>query len=244
MLVILASDGRRTFGADETVEPGFVLLLAAIFLALELPLALIALRSSRRPGRLAAPGALYLLGVIVPNVGWKILLMTGSLLLIFGSAIRARFQATRREDERLLSAHGPTQWVGQNRRDSMTLVVLGVAMMAVGTLGDALSHVRTIPTVLLFGAGSISLGLGLVRRHTVLVLYFGKLRAAWLEVLQIITVIAAYGLAIAGELSADPGTRLLYRLLSLIPFALHFVVVWLPLIRAQEQLVLPETPFA
>jgi hypothetical protein len=241
---MLASDGRTLFGADDAVEPGLALLLAVIFLALELPLALIALRSSRRPGRLAAPGALYVLGVIVPNGGWKFLLLGGSLLVIFGSAIRARFRATRHEDERLLSAHGRTQWVGQSRRDSMTLIAIGVVLMAAGTLGDALSHARTIPTVLLFGAGSISLGLGLVRRHIVLVLYFGKVRAAWLEVLQIITVIAAYALAVAGELSADPETRLLYRVLSLIPFALHFVVVWLPLIRAQEQPVLPETPFA
>jgi hypothetical protein len=88
------------------------------------------------------------------------------------------------------------------------------------------------------------LGIGLFRRHTVLVLYLGKTRARWLEVVQVCTAFIAYGLAAAGEFSHDPGQRLAFRLLSFVPFGLHFLFVWIPLMKAQERPILAETPFA
>ena len=42
----------------------------------------------------------------------------------------------------------------------------------------------------------------------------------------------------------DPAQRLTFRLLSFIPFGLHFLFVWIPLMKAQERPLLAETPFA
>jgi hypothetical protein len=88
------------------------------------------------------------------------------------------------------------------------------------------------------------LGIGLFRRHTVLVLYLGARRARWLEVIQVSTAFVAYGLGIAGEFSPDPGQRIAFRVLSFLPFGLHFLFVWIPLMKAQERTIVAETPFA
>ena len=45
-------------------------------------------------------------------------------------------------------------------------------------------------------------------------------------------------------LAHDPGQRLALRLLSFIPFGLHFLFVWVPLMKAQERTIIAETPFA
>jgi hypothetical protein len=88
------------------------------------------------------------------------------------------------------------------------------------------------------------LGIGLFRRHTVLVHYLGRRRAGWLEVIQVSAAFVAYGLAISAEFSHDPGQRLTFRLLSLVPFGIHFLFVWVPLMKAQERTIVAETPFA
>ncbi len=116
--------------------------------------------------------------------------------------------------------------------------------MLVGIAADTSGSASNVIAILVFYAGSIMLGIGLFRRHTVLVLYLGRRRARWLEVVQICTAFVAYGLAAAGEFSQDPGQRLVFRLLSFIPFGLHFLYVWIPLMKAQERPVLAETPFA
>jgi hypothetical protein len=116
--------------------------------------------------------------------------------------------------------------------------------MLAGIAADGPSRASNLLAILLFYAGSLMLGIGLFRRHTVLVLYLGKTRARWLEVVQVCAAVAAYGLASVGEFSSDPGQRLAFRLLSFIPFGLHFMLVWIPLIKAQERPVLTETPYA
>ena len=116
--------------------------------------------------------------------------------------------------------------------------------MLVGIAGDTTGPVSNWIAILIYYAGSIMLGIGLFRRHTVLVLYLGKRRAGWLELIQVSTAFVAYGLATAGEFSSDPGRRLTFRLLSFVPFGLHFLFVWIPLMKAQERPVLAETPFA
>ena len=65
-----------------------------------------------------------------------------------------------------------------------------------------------------------------------------------IAVIQVSTAFLAYGLATAGEFSPDPGQRLAFRVLSFLPFGLHFLFVWIPLMKAQERPVVAETPFA
>jgi hypothetical protein len=126
----------------------------------------------------------------------------------------------------------------------MSLIAVGAVAMLVGIAGDTSGPRADLVALLIFYAGSLMLGIGLFRRHTVLVLYLGKRRARWLEVVQVSTAFVAYGLAVGAEFSNDPGQRIAFRLLSFIPFGLHFLFVWVPLMKAQERPVLAETPFA
>jgi hypothetical protein len=225
-------------------DVGSRLLAAGIFLALEIPLGFIAYRATRRARPLLTPVALLLLAVILPDEAWGGLLLFVSLMLMFAVAIRARVQKTRREEERQLAQSGPSPWLGQSRRSSLALIGVGAAMAVIGTLADASPHSRSVAGMFIFAGGSIMLGMGLFRRHTVLVFYLGRRRARWLEVIQVSTAFAAYGLAASGEFATDSDLRLTLRLLSFVPFALHFLVVWVPLAKAQERPALPETPFA
>ena len=220
------------------------LLAAAIFLALEVPLAVIAYRVTRRLTPFMMPAALLIAAVVVPDPTWGALLLLAGLFTMFGQAIGARVRKTTSEERRQLAAHGPSSWLGQSRRSSLTLIAVGVVAMLVGIAGDTTGPVSNWMAILIYYAGSIMLGIGLFRRHTVLVLYLGKRRAGWLEVIQVSTAFVAYGLATAGEFSPDPGQRLAFRLLSFLPFGLHFLFVWIPLMKAQERPVLVETPFA
>jgi hypothetical protein len=220
------------------------LLAAAIFLALEVPLAAIAFRATRRARPLMLPAVLLVLAVLVPDPSWGGLLLLASLFTMFGLAIAARTRKTVAEERRQLAAQGPSPWLGQSRRSSLALIAVGAVAMLIGTAADSSGPSRSVLAILLFFGGSVMLGMGLFRRHTVLVLYLGKTRARWLEVVQICTAFVAYGFATAGEFSHDPGQRVAFRLLSFIPFGLHFLFVWIPLVKAQERPLLPETPFA
>ena len=170
--------------------------------------------------------------------------MLVSLFAMFGQAIAARVRKTTAEERRQLAAQGPSPWLGQSRRSSLALIAVGVVSMLVGISADTSGPTSNVMAILLFYAGSIMLGIGIFRRHTVLVHYLGRRRARWLEVVQICTGFVAYGLAAAGEFSQDPGQRFAFRLLSFIPFGLHFLFVWIPLMKAQERPVLAERPFA
>jgi len=223
---------------------GEKVLAAAIFLALELPLGFIAYRATRRLKPFLVPAALLVAAVLVPDPAWGALLLLAGLFTMFGQAIGARVRKTVAEERRQLAAHGPSPWLGQSRRSSLSLIAVGVVAMLVGIAGDTTGPVSNWIAILIYYAGSIMLGIGLFRRHTVLVLYLGKRRAGWLELIQVSTAFVAYGLATAGEFSSDPGQRLTFRLLSFVPFGLHFLFVWIPLMKAQERPVLAETPFA
>ena len=223
---------------------GEKVLAAAIFLALEMPLGFIAYRATRRLKPFLVPAALLVAAVLVPDPAWGALLLLAGLFTMFGQAIGARVRKTVAEERRQLAAHGPSPWLGQSRRSSLSLIAVGVVAMLVGIAGDTTGPVSNWIAILIYYAGSIMLGIGLFRRHTVLVLYLGKRRAGWLEVIQVSTAFVAYGLATAGEFSSDPGQRLTFRLLSFVPFGLHFLFVWIPLMKAQERPVLAETPFA
>ena len=223
---------------------GEKVLAAAIFLALELPLGFITYRATRRLKPFLVPAALLVAAVLVPDPAWGALLLLAGLFTMFGQAIGARVRKTVAEERRQLAAHGPSPWLGQSRRSSLSLIAVGVVAMLVGIAGDTTGPVSNWIAILIYYAGSIMLGIGLFRRHTVLVLYLGKRRAGWLELIQVSTAFVAYGLATAGEFSSDPGQRLTFRLLSFVPFGLHFLFVWIPLMKAQERPVLAETPFA
>jgi hypothetical protein len=223
---------------------GEKLLAAAIFLALEAPLAVIAYRVTHRARPLILPGVMLLLAVLLPDPSWGALLLLASLFTMFGQAIGARTRKTVADERRQLAAHGSSAWLGQSRRSSMALIVGGVAGMLAGMATDGGRHNTSVLAVFLFFGGSVMLGMGLFRRHTALVLYLGKGRAGWLEVIQISTAFVAYGLATAGEFSQDPAQRVAFRLVSFIPFGVHFLTVWVPLVKAQERPLLPETPFA
>jgi hypothetical protein len=225
--------------------PGFgeKLLAAAIFLALEVPLAFIAYRATHRAKPLMLPAVLLVVAVLVPDPSWGGLLLIASLFTMFGQAIAARTRKTVAEEHRQLAARGPSPWLGQSRRSSLALIAVGVVAMLVGIADDTSGPTSNLIALFLFYAGSIMLGIGLFRRHTVLVLYLGKKRARWLQVVQVCSAFVAYGLATAGEFSHDPAQRLAFRLLSFIPFGLHFLFVWTPLSKAQERPVLAETPF-
>ena len=220
------------------------LLVAAIFLALEVPLGVIAYRVTRRIKPFLVPAGLLVAAVLLPDLAWGGLLLLIGLFTMFGQAISARVRKTTEEERRQLAAKGPSPWLGQSRRSSLSLIAVGVVAMTVGIAADGPGPSTALTATLFFYAGSIMLGIGLFRRHTVLVHYLGRRRARWLEVLQISTAFVAYGLATAGEFSPDPGRRLAFRLLSFIPFGLHFLFVWIPLMKAQERPVLAEIPFA
>ncbi len=220
------------------------LLAVAIFLAFEVPLAVITYRVTRRLKPFLVPAALLVAAVVVPDPAWGALLLLAGLFMMFGQAIAARVRKTTAEERRQLAAQGPSPWLGQSRRSSLSLIAIGVVAMLVGIAGDTTGPVSNWIALLIYYGGSIMLGIGLFRRHTVLVLYLGKRRARWLEVVQVSTAFVAYGLATAGEFSTDPSRRLAFRLLSFIPFGLHFLFVWIPLMKAQERPVLVETPFA
>jgi hypothetical protein len=223
---------------------GEKILAAAIFLALEVPLAVIVYRASRRVKPFLVPAALLIAAVVVPDPSWGGLLLLAGLFTMFGQAIGARVRKTTAQERRQLAAQGPSPWLGQSRRSSLALIAIGVVAMLIGIAGDTSGPTSNWSAILFFYAGSIMLGIGLFRRHTVLVLYLGKRRARWLEVVQVSTAFVAYGLAAAGEFSHDPNQRLAFRLLSFIPFGFHFLVIWIPLMKAQERPVLAETPFA
>ncbi len=220
------------------------LLAVAIFLAFEVPLGVITYRVTRRLKPFLVPAALLVAAVVVPDPAWGALLLLAGLFMMFGQAIAARVRKTTAEERRQLAAQGPSPWLGQSRRSSLSLIAIGVVAMLVGIAGDTTGPVSNWIALLIYYGGSIMLGIGLFRRHTVLVLYLGKRRARWLEVVQVSTAFVAYGLATAGEFSTDPSRRLAFRLLSFIPFGLHFLFVWIPLMKAQERPVLVETPFA
>lgn len=220
------------------------LLAVAIFLALEAPLAAIAFHASRRVRPLIPPLLLVMLAIIVPDPGWAGLVLFVSLICMFGVAIRARARKTIAEEERQLAAQGPSPWLGQSRRSSLTLIGVGFLGMLIGLATDGTGHTSSPLGILFFFSGSVMLGMGLFRRHTVLMHYLGRPRARRLEVVQVATAFAAYGLATIAEFSRDPSQRLILHLLCFLPFAFHFVVVWSPLARAQERPVLPEAPFA
>jgi len=216
----------------------------AIFLALEVPLGFIAYRATRRLKPFLVPAALLVAAVLVPDPAWGGLLLLASLFTMFGQAIAARVRKTTAEERRQLAAQGPSPWLGQSRRSSLSLIAVGVVAMLAGIGGDTSGPTSSWIAIVVYYAGSIMLGIGLFRRHTVLVFYLGRGRARWLEVLQVSTAFVAYGLATAGEFCSDPGRRLAFRMLSFVPFGLHFLFVWIPLMKAQERPVLAETPFA
>jgi hypothetical protein len=223
---------------------GEKLLAVAIFLALELPLGFIAYRVTRSLKPFILPAALLVAAVLVPDPAWGGLLLLAGLFTMFGQAIGARVRKTTAEERRQLAAQGPSPWLGQSRRSSLSLIAVGVVTMLVGIAGDGPGPSSALTATLFFYAGSIMLGIGLFRRHTVLVHYLGRRRAGWLEVVQVSTAIVAYGLATTAEFSHDPGQRLAFRLLSFISFGLHFLFVWVPLMKAQERTIVAETPFA
>jgi hypothetical protein len=220
------------------------LLAAAIFLAFEVPLGVIAYRVTHRLRPFVVPAALLVAAVVVPDPAWGGLLLLAGLFTMFGQAIGARVRKTTADERRQLASRGPSPWLGQSRRSSLTLIAIGTVAMLVGIAGDTTGSTINLSAILIFYAGSIMLGMGLFRRHTVLVHYLGRRRARWLEVIQVSTAVVAYGLATAGEFSHDPAQRLTFRLLSFIPFGLHFLFVWIPLMKAQERPLLAETPFA
>jgi hypothetical protein len=220
------------------------LLAAAIFLALEVPLGVIVYRATHRLKPLILPAAFLVVGLLMPDAGWAGLMWIAGLFTIFGQAIAARVRKTTADERRQLAAQGPSPWLGQSRRSSLSLIAVGAVAMLVGIAGDTSGPRADLAALLIFYAGSLMLGIGLFRRHTVLVLYLGKRRARWLEVVQVSTAFVAYGLAVGAEFSSDPGQRIAFRLLSFIPFGLHFLFVWVPLMKAQERPILAETPFA
>jgi hypothetical protein len=222
---------------------GEKLLAAAIFLALEVPLGVIAYRVTRRLKPFLVPAGLLVAAVLLPDPAWGGLLLVVGLFTMFGQAIGARVRKTTADERRELAAHGPSPWLGQSRRSSMTLIAIGAVAMLIGIAADGPGPSTALTATLFFYAGSIMLGIGLFRRHTVLVHYLGKRRARWLEVIQVSAALVAYGLATAAEFSHDPGQRLVVRLLSFLPFGLHFLFVWIPLMKAQERPVLAETPY-
>ncbi|TMF55971.1 MAG: hypothetical protein E6I16_14450 [Chloroflexi bacterium] len=180
-------------------DVGGKLLAVAIFAALEAPLGLIAYRASRRARPLMVPLALLLAALIVPDAGWAGVLLFASLMTMFGIAIRARVRKTIADEQRQLAIHGPSTWLGQSRRSSLALIAIGAVAMLVGVAGDGTGRTSSPLAILFFSGGSIMLGMGLFRRHTVLVHYLGGSRARWLEVVQVSTAVLAYGLAIASD---------------------------------------------
>lgn len=218
------------------------LLVVGIFLALEVPLAAIAYKASRRARPLFMPGILLLLAALTPEPNWGGVFLLVSLFWMFALAIGARIRKTQADERRQLITQGPSPWLGQSRAGSLALIALGAVAMLSGTVGDAEGKARAA-AILLVAFGSFMLGLGLFRRHTVLVLYLGQRRARWAEVVQVSLAVLAYALVAGGEFFNDPSPRLTWRLVSLVPFALHVLFVWVPLAKAQERQLLPETPY-
>jgi len=220
------------------------LLVVAVFLALEAPLAAISFHGSRKGRPLVIPLLLLLLAIIVPDPGWAGLLLFVSLISMFGVAIRARARKTVVEEQRQMAIHGASPWLGQSRRASLTLISAGTVGMLIGLATDGTGQTSSPLGVLFFFGGSVMLGMGLFRRHTVLVHYLGRSHARRLEAVQVATAFVAYGFSAAAEFNHDPNQRLVIHLVAFLPFAFHFAVVWIPLTKSQERSGAPETPFA
>ena len=108
---------------------GEKVLAVAIFLALEVPLGVIAYRVNRRLKPFLVPAALLVAAVVVPDPAWGALLLLAGLFMMFGQAIAARVRKTTAEERRQLATQGPSPWLGQSRRSSLTLIAVGVVAM-------------------------------------------------------------------------------------------------------------------
>lgn len=137
------------------------LLAAAIFLALEVPLAFIAFRATRRVRPLMLPAVLLVMAVLEPDDSWAGGLLLASLLTMFALAIGARVRKTVAEERRQLAAQGPSPWLGQSRRSSLALIAVGAGAMLAGIAGDGAGPTSNLVAILLFYGGSIMLGIGL-----------------------------------------------------------------------------------
>src|SRR5207247_302578 len=140
VLVITWDEGKSRL----TIVPSFGerLLAAAIFLALEVPLAVIAYRVTRRLKPFLVPAGLLVAALVVPDPVWAALLLIAGLFTMFGQAIGARVRKTTEAERRQLAAHGPSPWLGQSRRSSLTLIGVGAVRVLVGIGGTPTGTVR------------------------------------------------------------------------------------------------------
>jgi hypothetical protein len=228
--------------STKAMDLGVLLGTYAVVLALEVPLSIVVMRNRTQSRYLLLPLGLFAAAIVIPDAFAKVGLLFLSVVVMFVLAIAGRFRQSHAEDAAYLVAQGPTLWPARRRIQSRNLLIEGTVLMMGAIVLDAINGHRTILTVLMFPTGSLIIGLGLLRSHAVLVTYFGRARGRWLELVQVLALASAYVLVLAAEMSPDPDRRLSLRVLSTLPMLLHFVVVWLPLARTQERILLPGQP--
>jgi hypothetical protein len=153
----------------------------------------------------------------------------------------ARFDANAaalREGEpvgRQTPTSGTDPWQSQNRGCANTLVAVGSGLIVIGLLFQTLAG-PPIVGLWIFAVGAIFVGVGIHRNIRVLRAYFGSPRGDFLFVLQTLAPLIAWGIDAQGETSSNSSMRLLFRLLSLLPFMAVWIVIWVPLSKAHESI--------
>jgi hypothetical protein len=119
-------------------------------------------------------------------------------------------------------------WEGQSRKAATALVVAAALLMMIGIVAEPAGLGR-FPSLWLFMAGSLVMGVALPRHPKVLMTYFGDRGGRARFVLEVAAIGVAYLFDAAGEGSPNMSLRLASRLASLIPWLAVLLVIWLPL---------------
>ena len=132
-------------------------------------------------------------------------------------------------------APGANPWQSQSRGCATALLGVGSGLIVLslffGTLGGP-----PIVGLWMYAVGAIFVGVGIHRNIRVLRAYFGSPRGDFLFVLQMLAPLIAWGIDAAGETSSSSSMRLLFRFLSLLPFLAVWILIWLPLSKADESI--------
>jgi hypothetical protein len=164
------------------------------------------------------------------------------LLQTIGSrSPQAQFDANAgalREGEpvgRPMRAPGTDPWQSQNRGCATALLGVGSGLIVLGLLFETLGG-PPIAGLWVYAIGAIFVGVGIHRNIRVLRAYFGSPRGDFLFLLQTLAPLIAWGIDAMGETSSNSSMRLLFRFLSLLPFLAVWMLIWLPLSKAQESI--------
>lgn len=130
-------------------------------------------------------------------------------------------------------------WQGQSRGTATTLLGVGTVTLIGGFFYDAANPPNQYG-LLFFSIAAVCLGLGIHRNVRVVRAFFGARWGVPINVLQFVLPLMAFTLDYAAELVSDQSTKWLLRFISVIPFVVLYVAVWIPLSRFKEPPPVPD----